>query len=258
MRIPRLGLIAPAIGATLAALALLPTAGATTPAPHTLANGAAAPGLAAAHYGHLGRTAPAVTGRNGFNVNGGSWSGAAVTGSGFTSVTSSWTEPSVTCNSYNNLIGIWVGLDGYGSSTLEQTGVSTDCSYGYPVYQAWYEMYPASPVYYSNPISAGDQITATLSRSGSTYTLTVRDTTKGWTKAITKSMSASNASAEVILETPTGSCPNFGTVYFSNSKINGSLLANWNPVLSDASSGTCQTHTSAVSGGSFSITWLHA
>ena len=79
---------------------------------------------------------------SGFNINGYNWSGAAKTGSGFTSVKSSWTEPSVTCNSTNDLMAPWVGIDGYGSSSVEQTGVATDCSSGHPVYQAWYEMYP--------------------------------------------------------------------------------------------------------------------
>ena len=267
MRIPRLGLIAPAIGATIAcaSLALLPAANAATPAAHTaptkhtFANGAATPGLAAAHYGHLGSAAKAkvVTGKHGFNINGYNWSGAAATGSGFSSVTSTWTEPSVTCHSYNDLMAPWVGIDGYGSSTVEQTGVATDCSYGYPVYQAWYEMYPANPVYYSNAVYAGDHFTGTVTRSGSTYTLTISDTTRGWSHTTTKSLSASNASAEVIIESPTASYPQFGTVSFSNSKINGSLLSNWNPVLMDASNGYYyEDHTSAVSGGSFSISYL--
>lgn len=45
---------------------------------------------------------------------------------------------------------------------------------------------------------------------------------------------------------------------FNNSTINGSLLANWSPVLMDASyNGIYEDHTSAVSGGSFSINYLH-
>jgi len=254
---PRLALIA--IGAACASLALLP-ASAATATPHTFANGAATSGLAAGAVGGPAK-AKVVTGKEGYNINGYSWSGTVVTGSGFTSVTATWTEPSVTCHSYNDLMAIWVGIDGYGSSTVEQTGVATDCSSGAPVYQGWYEMYPASPVYYSltsYPVRAGDQITATVSRSGATYTLTLHNGTRGWTKATIKSMSASNASAEVIIESPTGSYPAFGTVSFSNIQINGSPLANWNPNLLDASSnGVYQDHTSAVSGASFSISYLH-
>jgi Peptidase A4 family len=266
VRITRLVLIG--VAAACASLALLPAAGATTATPHTFANGAATPGLAAAHFGHDGGPAKAkvVTGdkgfhSNGYNVDGGGWSGAAVTGSGFTSVTATWIEPSVTCHSYNDLMANWVGLDGYGSSTVEQIGVAIDCSSGAPVYQAFYEMYPAGPVYFSlttYPVRAGDRMTGTVTRSGTTFTLKLTNNTRGWTRTITQSMTASNASAEVILESPTASFPAFGTVNFSNSSINGSLLGNWNPVLMDASAnGYYETHTSAVSGGSFSITYLH-
>jgi hypothetical protein len=250
VRIPRLTLVGTTIGAAVACvwLALVPAASAT---PHTFANGAATPGLAAAHFGHASGPAKAkvMTGKPGYNINGYNWSGAAKTGSGFTSVTSTWTEPSVTCNSYNNLMAPWVGIDGYGSSTVEQTGVATDCSSGVPVYQAWYEMYPASPVYYSlttYPVRAGDQITATVTRSGTTYTLKLANHTRGWAKATTASMYASNASAEVILESPAGSYPRCGTIYFTNTLINGTPLADWNPTLG--------SNTSPVSGGSFSIT----
>jgi hypothetical protein len=264
VRIPRLALIAPTIGAAVAcaSLALVPAASATA-APHAFANGAATPGLAAAHFGHVGGPAKAKVAavKKGYNINGYNWSGAAKTGSGFTSVTSTWTEPSVTCHSYNDLMAPWVGIDGYGSSTVEQTGVATDCSSGAPVYQAWYEMYPANPVYYSltsYPVGAGDRFVGTVTRSGTTYTLKLTDSTRGWTKTTTASMSASNASAEVIIESPTGSYPAFGTVNFSNSSINGSLLANWSPTLMDASyNGIYEDHTSAVSGGSFSIAYLH-
>jgi hypothetical protein len=75
----------------------------------------------------------------------------------------------------------WFGIDGDGSSTVEQTGVATDRSGGSPFYQAWYEMYPAAPVYYSNPVRAGGKITATVTRTvTTTYRLDISDTTKGW------------------------------------------------------------------------------
>ena len=164
-------------------------------------------------------------------------------------------------NSSDDLLAIWVGLDGFGSSSIEQTGVSIDCSSGYPVYQAWYEMYPAGPVYFSTssyPIAAGDRITGTVTRSGSTFTFKIANATRGWSRtASTSSTIAKGASAEIVLESGSGFLPPFGTVYFTNSSIDGSLLANWNPVLMDASdSFGDEAHTSAVSGGSFTITYL--
>lgn len=237
MRIAALGTTL--IGGVLVA-ALSAPAGAAVPFAPMHVNPHAAVG-----YGH------------GFNQNGGNWSGAVVQGSGFTTVTSSWTEPSVTCNSSNDLMAPWVGIDGDGSSTVEQTGVATDCSSGKPVYQGWYEMYPKSPVYYTNPVSPGDQIVGKVSRSGSNYTLTLTDSTKGWTKTVTKSLNAQNVSAEVIIESPTGAYPKFGQVNFTNSTIDGTPLGNLKPTLLDASnSGGYEDHTSAVSGGSFSISYL--
>jgi hypothetical protein len=256
--------LVPLLGASFAcaALALMPSASHAVPAaaPSHAAVSHADVKFGAQHIGSAARVTPTVA-KKGFNINGYNWSGAAKTGSGFTTVSSTWTEPSVTCNSTNDLMAPWVGIDGYGSSSVEQTGVATDCSSGHAVYQAWYEMYPASPVYYStssNPVGAGDVINASVSRSGTSYTLTLNDATRGWTKTTVKSGSFANSSAEIIIESPTGAYPRFGTVNFSNSKINGTNLSSFSPTLMDASNsaGQYEDRTSAVSGGSFSISYL--
>ena len=198
-----------------------------------------------------------------YNINGYNWGGYAATGSGFSSVSAAWTEPSATCNSTNDLYAPWVGIDGYGSSTVEQTGVATDCSSGSPVDQAWYEMYPANPVYLSSssyPVRAGDVINASVTYAGSSkYKLTLNDSTRGWTYSTTKSLSASRASAEVIIESPTGAYPNFGTLTFSGATINGKSLGSFSPTALDpSSSGVYEATTSSISGGtSFSEKYLH-
>ncbi|MBF9072620.1 G1 family glutamic endopeptidase [Streptacidiphilus fuscans] len=198
-----------------------------------------------------------------YNINGYNWGGYAATGSGFTSVSASWTEPSASCNSSNDLYAPWVGIDGYGTSTVEQTGVATDCSSGSPVDEPWYEMYPANPVYLStstHPVSAGDHITASVTYAGSNrYTLKLADSTKGWTYTTTKSLSASRASAEVIIESPTGAYPNFGTLSFSSATVNGQSLGSSSPTALDPSNGVTEAHTSALGSGgtSFTETFLH-
>jgi Peptidase A4 family len=249
MRPALLAAITLAAGATALSALTVPTT-AAAPA-HPVPAGHRTVDFALHHAGAHGLVA-------GFNQDGGNWSGYAATGSGFSSVTSTWTEPSVTCNSTDDLFAPWVGIDGYGTSTVEQTGVATDCSSGSPQYAGWYEMYPAAPVYYSNAVGAGDVIRATVTRSGSTYTLTLSDTSRGWTKTTTRSLSrARNASAEVIMESPTAAYPRFGTVNFSGSTVNGSALSNFGPVALDASnSGGFENHTSALSGGNFSISYL--
>ncbi|WP_042423908.1 G1 family glutamic endopeptidase [Streptacidiphilus anmyonensis] len=199
-----------------------------------------------------------------YNINGYNWGGYAATGSGFTSVAASWTEPKATCNSSNDLYAPWVGIDGYGSSTVEQTGVATDCSSGSPVDQAWYEMYPANPVYLSSssyPVKAGDAISASVTYAGSSkYTLKLTDSTRGWTYTTSKSLSsAKRASAEVIIESPTGAYPNFGTLNFTSATVNGSSLGSSGPTALDPSSnGTTEARTGALSGGTaFTETYLH-
>lgn len=197
------------------------------------------------------------------NINGYNWGGYAATGSGFNSVSATWRQPAASCNSYDDLYAPWVGIDGYGSSTVEQTGVATDCSSGSPVNEPWYEMYPASPVYLSRgtyPVSAGDTISASVTHTtGSSYQLVLKDTTKGWTFSTTKSLSSARASAEVIIESPTGAYPNFGSISFSNCRVNGNTLGSYGPVALDPSSGgVYEARTSGLSGGTaFSMTYLH-
>lgn len=198
-----------------------------------------------------------------YNINGYNWGGYAATGSGFTSVSAKWTEPSASCESTNDLYAPWVGIDGYGTSTVEQTGVATDCSSGRPVDEPWYEMYPANPVYLNTstyPVSAGDVISASVTYVGSSrFTLKLSDTTRGWTYTTTKTLtSAKRRSAEVIIESPAGSYPDFGTLKFSSAMVNGSSLGSFSPVALDPSSyWGYEAHTSSLSGGtSFTETFL--
>ena len=198
-----------------------------------------------------------------YNINGYNWGGYAATGSGFASVSATWTEANATCNSSNDLYAPWVGIDGYGSSSVEQTGVATDCSSGRPVHQAWYEMYPAAPVYLSTssyPVAAGNVIHASVTYAGSNkYKLTLNNSTRGWTYTTTKTLSAARTSAEVIIESPTGSYPNFGTLHFSSATVNGKTLGSFGPTALDPSSnGIYEARTSAISGGTaFTETYLH-
>ncbi|AUG75666.1 hypothetical protein CFP65_0715 [Kitasatospora sp. MMS16-BH015] len=196
-----------------------------------------------------------------YNTNGYNWGGYAATGSGFTSVSASWTEANATCNSTNDLYAPWVGIDGYGSSSVEQTGVATDCSSGHAVHQAWYEMYPAAPVYLSTssyPVAAGDRISASVNYTGSNhYALKLVNSSRGWTYSTTKTLSAARTSAEVIIESPTGAYPNFGTLNFTSALVNGQALGNFGPTALDPSNGAYEARTSALSGGtSFSDTYL--
>src|SRR5690242_8195757 len=137
----------------------------------------AAPSSAAVRHGH--RPAPNHKIGHSTSTN---WAGYAVTGSTYKSVSSTWTQPAVNCSiTPTGWSSFWVGLDGDTSNTVEQTGTEADCSSGRAVYSGWYEMYPKYPKNYSNPISPGDHMSASVTTTGNgTFTLTLSDTTKGW------------------------------------------------------------------------------
>jgi hypothetical protein len=194
------------------------------------------------------------------------WSGYAVTGSTYTSVSASWTEPSVSCSgtAYSSF---WVGLDGDTSSTVEQTGTDADCSGSTPQYYAWYEMYPKYPTNLSGTVKPGDHLSASVTTNGSgAFTLTITDSTQGWTNTTSARLKgAALASAEVIAEAPSsrsGVLPlaNFGTVNFSGATVNGTemdKLSGLDPITM-ASGSTVKAQPSTMSGGSFSVAWKHS
>jgi hypothetical protein len=190
-----------------------------------------------------------------------------VTGGRYTQVSSSWTVPSVSCagTAYSSF---WVGLDGDTSGTVEQTGTDSDCSGSTPQYYAWYEMYPKFPVNFSNPVQAGDKMSASVTTNGSgTFTLTISDTTRGWTNTTNARLKrASLASAEVIAEAPSSSggvlpLANFGTVSFSGATANGALLTSSTPGIDPItmqSGSTVKAQPGSIGSGAFSVTWKHS
>lgn len=214
-------------------------------------------------------SAPHHVGPHGEPVNGTSsnWSGYAATGAKFTSVSASWIQPTATCTSSDTWSSFWVGLDGDGSHSVEQTGTEADCSGGTPMYSAWFEMYPAYPVSYNDAVGPGDRFTASVtSDSNSSFTLTLNDTTRGWTHTVTKRLrGAKLASAEVIAEAPStlyGPLPltDFGTVSFSDASANGRPIGDFSPDrITMAAGGTTLAGTSTLTGGNaFSVTWQHS
>ena len=109
------------------------------------------------------------------------WSGyadsSATTGT-FTQVSGRWTTPRVRCTKEDEITSEWVGLDGYSSLTVEQDGTISWCFEGEPTYFTWYEMYPASTVEVGDSLRPGDTVAAKVSRSGTSYTLSLTDVTR--------------------------------------------------------------------------------
>ncbi|MGA5821818.1 G1 family glutamic endopeptidase [Kitasatospora sp. NPDC094028] len=242
-----------------AVTALLALLGTGTPAvaaaPDALAGAVRSPIAGHQHGGGL---------RNSTSSN---WSGYAATGGPFTGVSADWVQPSVSCTSTDAYSAFWVGLDGDTSRTVEQIGTSADCSSGSPVYYAWYEMYPAYPADFQNTVVPGDHLSGSVTTDGAgKFTLTLSDTTQGWTQQVVKSLkSAKLASAEVIAEAPSslfGVLPlaNFGTAGFTGATANGQDLGASNPSVIDmAEGGVTKATTSPLANGTdFAVTWQHS
>jgi hypothetical protein len=195
------------------------------------------------------------------------WSGYSAINGRYTSVSANWIQPTASCTSQTTYSSFWVGLDGDGSSTVEQTGTSADCSGGSPRYYAWYEMYPKFPVNLSIAVRPGNSMTGTVTTDGKGhFTLTIHNNSTGGNFVTTQTLKrASLASAEAIAEAPSSSggvlpLTNFGTVSFSAVTVNGVAIGSFNPDRIDmVSGGVTKAQTSALSGGtSFSVAWKHA
>jgi hypothetical protein len=204
------------------------------------------------------------------------WSGYAVTAptGSVTDVVGSWTVPSVTCTtSTSQYSSFWVGIDGYNSGTVEQTGTDSDCSSGAPRYYAWYEFYP-KPSFIINPVvvHAGDRITAEVRYMGGKFYTRITDATTGTSYTASARVKAQRSSAEWIAEAPSSSggvlpLANFGTANFGTSAadtatINGvtGAIGTFSQVFQITmvtTGGTVKAQPSALGSdnSSFSVTW---
>jgi len=196
-------------------LAFGPAAGASTASASPGAQAAAAARTALEHlsvgwHNAFRREAGHASGVKGLSqVESTNWSGYADTGSGFSTVTGSWTEPTATCSGRTeSLAAFWVGIDGYSSDSVEQDGTLVECYRGTGYYYTWWEMYPTNDIQVvGETLRPGDAISASVVRSGTSYTLKVTDSThtaNSFTTTQTCS-SCANSSAEWIAEAPSSS-----------------------------------------------------
>ena len=203
-------------------------------------------------------------------VQSGNWSGYADTGSGYSTVTGKWTEPSASCTSTESLAAFWVGIDGYSSSSVEQDGTLIECYGGTAYYYTWWEMYPTNDIQVvGDTLRPGDSISASVVRSGTSYTLAVTDSSRSGDSFSTKqSCSCANSSAEWIAEAPSGSSGVEPLSHFSTFSLNSATVKTTSKsgVISSFtddeitmvdSSGRVEAQPSALngSGNAFSVTW---
>jgi Peptidase A4 family len=167
------------------------------------------------------------------------WAGYATfdqtTGS-VTRASGSWVEPAVTCPTRGTTYAaFWVGIDGFTSDAVEQTGTLAVCQAGSPTYYAWWELFPTNAIQVINTmtVTPGDHFTATVlfHAKAADFTMTIADNTAATSFSITAAQASAYAgnamenSAECIIERPaeinsTGAfqllhLANFGMMSFS-------------------------------------------
>ena len=196
------------------------------------------------------------------------WSGYADTSSTFSTLAGSWTEPSVTCSGRGEqLAAFWVGIDGYSSSSVEQDGTLAECYQGSAYYYSWWEMYPTNSIQVvGSSVRPGDSISASVVRSGSSYTLKVTDSTHSANSFTTTQScsSCANSSAEWIAEAPsssTGVLPlaDFHSWTLSGATVNSGVISSYTDdeitMIDSARRVKAQPGPLNGSGNGFGVTW---
>ena len=131
----------------------------------------------------------------------------------------------------------WVGLDGWSSQTVEQTGIDSAVFYGQQIDTAWVELYPAGQqfiVYAATgsevPVYPGDRMGSSVTAiGGGYYAIRLTDYTRGWHFAgNVYDRAGRNASAEAIMEAPESAATgnilplaDFGSVSFTGVNVSG-------------------------------------
>jgi hypothetical protein len=216
--------------------------------------------------------------------NSSNWAGYADSGGTFSAVSAQWIVPTVTCNSSASTDAVqWIGIDGYGNSTVEQDGTATGCAGFTPTYNAWYEMYGDASVNNgymvalsttTYPVAPGNVIDGSVSFASGVWTLRVVNASAGWTFSIpitSPSPPAGQSSAEWIAEDPevcSGSCSNaslsdFGSVTFTNASVTNNGTTGSITSLSDSAIEITDTSNNVMAspgvlngaGTSFTVTW---
>ena len=214
---------------------------------------------------------PALRIRGLSQVKSSNWSGYADTGSGFSTVSGKWKEPSATCTSTTSLAAFWVGIDGFNSTTVEQDGTLIECNGGIASYFSWWEMYPTNAIQVvGSTVAPGDSISASVVRSGTTYTLKLTDSTHPANSfsTIQTCSSCKNTSAEWIAEAPSDSAGILPLAHFASWGESGATVTEGTTkgvissftddeitMVDSAGQVKAQPGALNVSGNGFSVAW---
>ncbi len=192
-----------------------------------------------------------------------------------TFVSGQWAVPAVDCTSTPNAaVGVWVGIDGVFSPTVEQTGTASICQGGQASYSAWFEIFPAGSRTPELTIRPGDTIVAQVRYLGGfLYRLSLSDLTTGQGFAVDRPSPGSRDSAEWIVESPSSQkqlapLAKFTVITIGNAivTLNGVTGGVSNAAWSDTSlemvdsAGNARARPSVLSadGKRFQVTWEHS
>jgi hypothetical protein len=229
-----------------------------------------------------GQTVPHLPMAEGLSLN---WSGYASatqlsnpTPHSVSDVSGIWIVPQLAPTNDTTYSSLWLGIDGYGSDTVEQIGTEHDWSNGTQYNYAWFEMYP-NPAYeiVGFPVNVGDIIQAEVEYIGNNqFRLSIVNYNQSVYTVIpssfTTSSTAQRGSAEWIVEAPsTSSGPlplaDFQTATFKDcvaiiNNITGGIQSSWwqaDPLTMITESGTIKASPSGLSPNeeSFSVVWEH-
>jgi Peptidase A4 family len=195
----------------------------------------ALPGAAETHAPWIPGPGPTTPGRAGAQVFvSKNWSGYVQGRAGVTSASGSWRVPTVQTPTKKRLLkkstfsSSWVGVDGFGNSSLIQAGTEQDWLHGSAFYQAWWEIlpYPETPIP-SLTVRPGDTMSVHLTQdSPGVWTIAVADITTSQSVSIVQSYRGPGTSVEWIQEAPTlgrrlATLATDSTVVFDHGTVNG-------------------------------------
>jgi hypothetical protein len=213
------------------------------------------------------------------------WSGYAVTGQKFTAVRGTFVQPSMTSCAGSrasspdtriaNDVDIWSGLDGVGSSPIEQVGTEVVCyilAGGTPSigYYAWYETFPDPLIAIPIAIHPGDTIfTEVRAVAPQQFAMAIEDrtTAAAWSQVVHQHTPVHQLSAEWIDETQGVAPPSITTTNWT--KVSATARGVKAPVGTPPNAEVTAFATSDIrshrhiepsplsgAGAAFSVSWL--
>jgi len=202
------------------------------------------------------------------------WAGYAdtKTSAKYSKVTGSWTQPRGTCRSGQSFAAFWAGIDGFNSKTVEQDGTLIQCSGGTITYFSWWEMFPTNDIQaVSSAVRPGDHITSSVTKSGTSYKLTLTDSTHpaaSFSTTQTCGAKCVDSSAEWVAEAPSNGTSVLPLTKFGSWTLTGATAGAGSKsgtiktfpnqkIIMENSSNQVKAQTGALNsaGNQFKVTW---